>query len=40
MPPESCNHTGKKVWIFAGESSGDMYGARLAEELRALESAG
>ncbi|HCN06556.1 MAG TPA: lipid-A-disaccharide synthase [Lentisphaeria bacterium] len=39
MPPESCNHTGKKVWIFSGESSGDMYGARLAEELRALESA-
>jgi lipid-A-disaccharide synthase len=39
MPPESCNHIGKKVWIFAGESSGDMYGARLAEEVRALESA-
>ncbi|MDP7399029.1 MAG: lipid-A-disaccharide synthase [Lentisphaeria bacterium] len=38
MPPESCNHAGKKVWIFAGESSGDIYGARLAEELRSLES--
>lgn len=23
-----------KVWIFAGESSGDLYGARLAEALR------
>lgn len=22
-----------KIWIFAGESSGDMYGAKLAEEL-------
>lgn len=38
MPPESCNHNGKKVWILAGESSGDMYGAQLAEELRLLDS--
>ena len=26
----------KKIWIFAGEASGDLYGARLAEALRAL----
>ncbi|MBE6356847.1 MAG: lipid-A-disaccharide synthase [Lentisphaerae bacterium] len=26
----------KKLWIIAGESSGDIYGAALAEELRAL----
>jgi lipid-A-disaccharide synthase len=25
-----------RIWILAGESSGDMYGARLARELRAL----
>ena len=25
-----------RVWILAGESSGDMYGARLARELRTL----
>lgn len=25
-----------KVWIFAGEASGDIYGARVAEELRIL----
>jgi lipid-A-disaccharide synthase len=25
-----------RVWILAGESSGDMYGARLARELRVL----
>ena len=24
----------KNIWIFAGESSGDMYGARLAESLK------
>ena len=24
----------KKIWIFAGEASGDLYGARLAEELK------
>lgn len=29
----------KKIWIMAGESSGDMYGAALAEELRALAAA-
>ncbi|MBR7104380.1 MAG: lipid-A-disaccharide synthase [Lentisphaeria bacterium] len=26
----------KKIWIFAGEASGDLYGARLGEELRRL----
>ena len=26
----------KKIWIFAGESSGDMYGAQLGEELRSI----
>ncbi|MBE6400052.1 MAG: lipid-A-disaccharide synthase [Lentisphaerae bacterium] len=29
----------KKIWIMAGESSGDMYGAALAAELRALAAA-
>ncbi len=29
----------KKIWIMAGESSGDMYGAQLAQELRALAAA-
>ena len=29
----------KKIWIIAGESSGDMYGAALAAELRALAAA-
>jgi len=24
----------KKLWIFAGEASGDMYGARLAHEVK------
>ncbi len=28
-----------KYWIFAGEASGDIYGARLAEELRSLAAA-
>lgn len=28
-----------KYWIFAGEASGDIYGARLAEELRTLAAA-
>lgn len=28
-----------KYWIFAGEASGDIYGARLAEELRILAAA-
>ena len=27
----------KEIWIVAGESSGDIYGARLANELRAQE---
>ena len=26
----------KKIWILAGEASGDLYGARLARELRAI----
>lgn len=26
----------KRIWILAGEASGDLYGARLAEELRRL----
>ena len=26
----------RKIWIFAGESSGDMYGAQLGEELRRI----
>lgn len=25
-----------EIWIFSGEASGDIYGARLAEELRSL----
>ncbi|MFA6716304.1 MAG: lipid-A-disaccharide synthase [Victivallales bacterium] len=29
--------TGKKVWIFAGEASGDTYGAQLAENMREFE---
>jgi lipid-A-disaccharide synthase len=28
------NKKKKNIWIFAGESSGDMYGARLAESLK------
>lgn len=28
--------TAKKIWLIAGESSGDLYGARLAEDLRRL----
>ena len=26
----------KRIWILAGEASGDLYGARLAEELRRI----
>ena len=26
----------KKIWIFAGEASGDLYGARLGRALRKL----
>ena len=33
------NKTEKKLWIFSGETSGDIYGARLAEELKKLASA-
>ena len=29
----------KKLWIFAGETSGDIYGAKLAEELKKLANA-
>ena len=29
----------KKIWIFAGESSGDMYGAQLGEEMRRIAAA-
>ena len=29
----------KKFWIMAGESSGDIYGAALARELRQLAAA-
>ncbi|MCP3967677.1 MAG: lipid-A-disaccharide synthase [Lentisphaerae bacterium] len=28
--------TSKKIWIFAGETSGDIYGAQLADEMRKL----
>jgi lipid-A-disaccharide synthase len=28
------NSNKKNIWIFAGESSGDMYGAKLAESLK------
>lgn len=28
---------GKLIWIIAGESSGDLYGAKLAAELRVLD---
>ena len=31
--------TEKKIWIFAGESSGDMYGAQLGEEMRRIAAA-
>lgn len=29
----------KKIWIMAGESSGDIYGAKIAAELRAIAAA-
>ena len=32
------NNKRKKIWIFAGEASGDTYGAHLAESLRKLEN--
>ena len=28
----------KNIWIFAGEESGDIYGASLAREIQALSS--
>ena len=29
----------KKIWIVSGEESGDIYGANLARELKALAAA-
>ena len=29
--------TGRHIWLIAGESSGDLYGARIAEELRKVD---
>ena len=29
----------KKIWMLAGESSGDMYGAALAKELQQIAAA-
>ncbi len=37
MSSESFNKPSRKVWIFAGETSGDMYGAELARELQSLD---
>lgn len=34
-PEHTCNAVGKKVWVFAGEASGDLYGAHLARALEA-----
>jgi len=34
-PEHTCNAASKKVWVFAGEASGDLYGAHLARELEA-----
>ena len=28
--------TAKKIWILSGEASGDVYGAKLARELRLI----
>jgi lipid-A-disaccharide synthase len=39
MPQLIVKGFNKKVWILAGEASGDLYGARLAEELLALSPA-
>ena len=30
------DNTPKKIWLIAGETSGEMYGARLATELKDL----
>ena len=37
MSAQRVNSSGKKVWIFAGESSGDLYGAHLATALKDLK---
>ena len=34
MEHQRFNIKGKKVWIIAGEESGDIYGAELAHELK------
>jgi lipid-A-disaccharide synthase len=36
MEDHKFNVKGKKVWIFAGEESGDLYGASLAREMTSL----
>lgn len=36
MTDTGFNKAAGKVWIFAGEASGDLYGAHLATELREL----
>ncbi len=34
MSMENSNSIPRKIWLIAGETSGEMYGARLAEELK------
>ncbi len=36
MTPGSFNNADQKVWIFAGETSGDLYGAYLAYALQQM----
>jgi lipid-A-disaccharide synthase len=36
MQPSSFNHATQKVWLFAGEASGDLYGAHLTRELKTV----
>ena len=36
MSDSGVNRKQDKIWIFAGESSGDLYGAHLARELKTL----
>ncbi len=36
MGTDSFNYDRQKVWVLAGESSGDLYGARLATEMRGV----